>query len=167
MEAEMTRKAIVLLAVLAGACTAATDNGANETNAAAARTVNLASETDCPAEELSCGRQRPVVSDGVTRFRNDNMYLSVVFPAGSQVCMTRSGDSPRGFFAVYGAPPGCPERPERPPRFIVLNTMFNANFHERAEDIAGLVCDPVSPETRRRRAAAPLALPRVRTQGCE
>jgi hypothetical protein len=30
------------------------------------------------------------------------MKISAVFPRGSQVCMSRSGDSPRGFYASYG-----------------------------------------------------------------
>jgi hypothetical protein len=120
----------------------------------------------CPEEELSCGKQRPVVSDGTTRFVNDNMSLSGVFPAGSQVCLTRSGDEPRGFFAIYGAPPSCAERPERPPRFIVLNSMFNALFYAEVEQVLGGDCAPLSSETRRR-LGAPLAMPGFRTVLCE
>jgi hypothetical protein len=94
------------------------------------------------------------------------MSLSVVFPAGSPVCMTRSGYTPRGFFAVYGAPPACPERPERPPRFIVLNSMYNAVFHETIED-AAQGCDPLSDETQQRLSGVPLAMPGFKTLVCE
>jgi hypothetical protein len=157
---------LVPVALLAGACTA----GGSDNNVAAER--NLASimnnlpPAPCPEEELSCGKQRPVVSDGTTRFVNDNMSLSGVFPAGSQVCLTRSGDEPRGFFAIYGAPPSCAERPERPPRFIVLSAMFNAAFYVRAEEILGGDCRPLSAETQRR-LGAPLAMPGFRTLLCE
>jgi len=154
------------IALLAGACTTsgAEDNSATQANLSTI--MNAVPPADCPEEELSCGKQRPVVSDGVTRFRNEDMYLSAIFPAGSQVCMTRSGDTPRGFFAVYGAPPGCPERPERPPRFIVLSAMFNAAFYVRAEEILGGDCRPLSAETERR-LGAPLAMHGLRTLVCE
>lgn len=88
--------------------------------AEAANGANLSALRDCPEEELSCGRQRPVISDGVTPFVNENYHLNMVFPRGDRVCMTRSGNAAHGFFAVYSPPLGCPARPERGPRFIAL-----------------------------------------------
>lgn len=55
----------------------------------------------CPEEELSCGKQRPVISDGRTPFINEEMQIQATFPKGSPVCMTRSGDAARGFYAVF------------------------------------------------------------------
>lgn len=160
------RSGLFGIALLAGACTASgpENNAANQINLNAI--MNALPPADCPEEELSCGKQRPVVSDGVTRFRNEDMYLSVVFPAGSQVCMTRSGDTPRGFFAIYGAAPGCQEPPRRPPRFIVLNTMYNAVFYETIGD-AVEDCDPLSAETRQRLGGVPLVRPGFKILACE
>lgn len=163
----MRRGAILLLTVLASACTATGPENEMATPRNLSAIMNDLPPADCSEEELSCGKQRPVVSDGVTRFRNEDMYLSAVFPAGSQVCLTRSGDSPRGFFAVYGAPPGCPELPERPPRFIVINSMYNATFHATVEEASGVDCDLLSAETRRRLGGVPLAMPGFRTMVCE
>lgn len=170
--------AVVLLAMLTGACQGAVPDNApgNQPRAVAAAPApaaaarpadNVAVARDCPDyARLYCGHQRPVVSDGRTAFRNPDMFLSAVFPAGSHVCMTRSGWTPRGFFAVYGAPPGCPERPERPPRFIVLNAIYNAAFDQRIED-AVQGCDPLSAETQRRLSGAPLAMSGFKTLVCE
>lgn len=164
------RSVAIGIVALLSACTARGDNSSNDANVAngakAANEANLA-VPDCPTEELSCGRQRPVRSDGVTRFRNEDMYLSAVFPAGDQVCMTRSGDTPRGFFAVYDAPPACPEPPQRSPRFIVLHSMFNATFHADVEDAPDGACAPVTAGTRRRLGGTTLAMPGFRAVLCE
>lgn len=120
----------------------------------------------CPAEQLSCGLQRPVRSDGATPFENADMGLKVVFPAGSQVCLTRSGDAARGFFASYaGGPPACEEPPQQPPRFITLNTSWNALFHPTLE-AANPDCRPLSTELRRR-LGEPLAFPGQRSLVCD
>jgi hypothetical protein len=75
--------------VLLSACAAGSGNKANDAGMAnGADAANLALP-DCPEERLSCGKQRPVVSDGVTRFRNEDLYLRAVFPSGEQVCFTR------------------------------------------------------------------------------
>lgn len=122
----------------------------NEAGNASGNMASLANATDCPEDDLSCGRQRPEVSDGVTRFSNDNMYFSAIFPAGSQVCLTRWGTAPHGFFVVYGTTQRCPERPERPWRYIVLDASYNAPFYERVEDSLGGPCTPPSAGHRQR-----------------
>ena len=97
----------------------------------------------CPADELSCGRQRPVLSNGRRAFENENFALTVVFPRGSAVCLTRSGDEPHGFFAVYEGPRGCPERPERPARYVVIHADFNAVFRTSLAQAVPADCTPL------------------------
>lgn len=120
----------------------------------------------CPAEQLSCGLQKPVRSDGVTPFENADMGLKAVFPEGSQVCLTRSGDAPRGFFASYAAgPAACEEPPRRPPRFITLNSAYNALAYPTLE-AAAPDCRPL-PDALRGRLGAPLAFPGQRSLVCD
>lgn len=121
----------------------------------------------CPADELSCGLQRPVFSDGVRSFSNENYGVRMTFPRGSAVCMTRSGDAPHGFFAVYGADAGCSERPERPPRFISLYAEFNALFERSLAAVVPETCGPLLESVRQRIGAKPLAFPNWRSVTCQ
>ena len=156
---------LLLPAALAAACSQPASNAVPE----AANAVNAAAPTlpDCLETQLSCGRQRPIVSDGVTPFVNENYYLAMVFPRGSQVCATRSGDAPHGFFAVYGAPPGCPERPNRPPRFITLYAEYNALFITELSEIMPDSCRPLAADTRRRLSGPGLSFPGSPSILCE
>lgn len=121
---------------------------------------------DCPERQLSCGRQRPVVSDGVHPFENAEVGLRVTFPRGSAVCMARSGDAPRGFFAIYGPGPTCAERPERPAGFISMNVSFNALFYTRLEQATG-DCGPLSADMRWRLGSRGLPFPGYRSMVCQ
>ena len=163
----MKGMAAALLALLTTACSAAGPNGAAEKGNAATAAGAAAATPDCPEAELSCGRQRPVVSDGSTPVTNTQMFLRAVFPAGSPVCMTRSGNAPRGFFTMLDGTPGCPERPERPPRFIVLNAAHNALEHRAIRQALPDPCPPLSAGIRHRLGSAPLALPGRETVICE
>lgn len=156
---------LLLPAALAAACSQPASNAVPE----AANAVNAAAPTlpDCPETQLSCGRQRPIVSDGITPFVNESYYLAMVFPRGSQVCATRSGDAPHGFFAVYGAPPGCPERPNRPPRFITLYAEYNALFITELSEIVPDGCRPLAGDTRRRLSGPGLSFPGSPSILCE
>jgi hypothetical protein len=119
----------------------------------------------CAAEQLSCGKQRPVLSDGVRRFENEELGLSVLFPRGSEVCLARSGDAPRGFFAVYPGG-GCEERPLRPPRAISVYGSYNALSEESVEAAAG-DCGAVSPALRFALPAEGLAIPGEHSLMCQ
>lgn len=104
----------------------------------------------CPAEQLSCGKQTPVISDGSRLFENDEMGLRAVFPAGSRVCMSRSGDAPRGFYAWYGTTAaGCPERGDIPATFMGISSSFNALSYKSLRE-ASHDCRPLSPVIRAR-----------------
>jgi hypothetical protein len=119
----------------------------------------------CPPEELSCGLQKPVVSDGVHPFVNEEMGLRVMFPRGSQVCLTRSGDAARGFYTSLEPVEGCPERPNRR-FFISINTMWNATFHPSAVDYwEG--CLPPSGAVRQRLMSGELSFPGHRSMTCQ
>ena len=159
----MKRLLFVILTLLAGAC----EGAGRDNEAAPANLANRAAAPDCPEDDLSCGRQRPVVSDGVQPFADPNHYLAVVFPRGSPVCMTRSGNAPHGFFAVYGAAPDCPERPDRPPRFISIHAEFNALSWTELAQARTQDCGPLSGPVRRRLEAAPLRLPEVPSAVCQ
>jgi hypothetical protein len=103
-------------------------------------------EASCRPEELSCGLQKPTLSDGVTRFVNEDMGVSAVFPRGSQVCIGRSGDAHRGFYAWYGMDvQGCPERGDMPVTFMSVTTMFNALDYSTPRQAAHDGCRPLSP----------------------
>jgi hypothetical protein len=121
---------------------------------------------ECPAEQLSCGRQVPVVSDGIRLFENEDLWLRMWFPRGSLVCMARSGDAPRGFFAIYGPGPNCAEHPDRQPRFISLYGGYNAMETTRLAEAAG-DCPPLSTALRRRLGGEALALPNYPSLVCE
>lgn len=162
----MKRMAIGLLAALSAACTAAGPNNADEAGGEA-RITNAAQPPDCPEEELSCVRQRPVVSDGSAPFLNANYGLTMVFPRGDRVCMTRSGNAPHGFVAHYGDGTGCPERPEQGPRFIALYAEFNALFYTTLAQALPARCRPVSSATARRLRGVSLAFPGFPSTVCE
>jgi hypothetical protein len=121
----------------------------------------------CPAEELSCGKQKPVLSDGVHRFTNDDMGLSVRFPKGSLVCMGRSGDAPRGFYSWLGMATNCRERAsDSPPRYIGIYASWNALF----EKLPGLElgwCKPLSASLAAHLGDAPLSFPGHKSAVCQ
>lgn len=129
--------------------------------------VSARAAAPCPPEQLSCGRQQPVVSDGVRRFWNEDFWLGVTFPRGSRVCLIRSGDAPHGFFARYGQVQDCAERPERGPEFIAIYAEHNALFETSLRAIAPADCGPLSAAVRRRLAAGGLSFPNYRSMACE
>jgi hypothetical protein len=110
----------------------------------AQRREEVAAAEDCPEEQLSCGRQRPVVSDGVRPFENEEMGLRAAFPAASQVCMGRSGDAARGFYAWYGRRIDLCEGPGEPPAFVGVGSSWNAADYRTLRRTAG-DCQPLSP----------------------
>jgi hypothetical protein len=114
-------------------------------------------------EELSCERQRPVVSDG-RRFENEEMGLSAVFPAGSRVCLARSGDAARGFYALYGGVPGC--RAEDFGAAMSLSSSFNSLFYRTAEEAAPDYCGGVGSDLQEA-AGGPFTFPGHRSIACE
>jgi hypothetical protein len=120
----------------------------------------------CPAEQLSCGLQKPVLSNGVRAFVNEEMALRATFPAGSRVCLSRSGDAPRGFYAWYGtSEAGCPERGDIPASFMGLSAHWNAAFARSAEQAAD-PCRPLSGRVKRLLQGAALAIPGHRSLAC-
>jgi hypothetical protein len=119
----------------------------------------------CPPDHLSCGLQKPVRSDGIHRFVNGEMGVSAIFPPGSQVCLGRSGDAPRGFYAWYGARvQGCPERGDIPATAMGINTSFNALDYTSLRQ-AAMNCDPLSGKVRRR--GGTLGFPGHRSLACQ
>lgn len=153
------RFAPVLAALLLTACSPQAPEDAAPEKAAAER-------PPCPPEQLSCGLQTPVRSDGVTPFENADMGLTAVFPAGDPVCLARSGDAPRGFFVNYGDGQGCAERPERGPRFITLYADHNSSFERSAAEALPGDCRPLSDALRRRLEGA-LAVPGHASAACQ
>ena len=119
----------------------------------------------CPPEQLSCGLQKPVVSDGVHPFVNEEMGLRVMFARGSQVCLTRSGDAARGFYTSLEPVEGCPERPNRR-AFISVDTMWNANFHPTPAEY-WQDCLPPSGAVRQRLTSGALSFPGHRSITCQ
>ncbi|HEX8191959.1 MAG TPA: hypothetical protein VF552_03585 [Allosphingosinicella sp.] len=162
------RRAAFLFAsfsVAAGGCTEAPrarDADRTETAATAA-----ARPRPCPADQLSCGRQRPVISDGRAPFANDEFGLRIVFPAGSHVCLTRSGDAPRGFFAIYEGPASCEEPPARPLRAVTVNLSWNALDHPTLEAALEGRCTAPSAQMLRQLGPRPLAIPGLESRLCE
>ena len=119
---------------------------ARSTDNVKSRASQLGQEASFPLEQLSCGLQKPTLSDGVTRFVNEDMGVSAIFPRGSQVCIGRSGDAHRGFYAWYGMDvQGCPERRDVPATFMSVTTMFNALDYSTPRQVAHDECRPLSP----------------------
>jgi hypothetical protein len=59
----------------------------------------------CPPDQIQCGMEQPVVSDGRRVFRNEKMGVAATFPASRPVCTSRGKDDhPRGFYAMMRAP---------------------------------------------------------------
>ncbi|HMG46352.1 MAG TPA: hypothetical protein VK614_02680 [Allosphingosinicella sp.] len=121
----------------------------------------------CPPEQLSCGRQQPIVSDGSRRFWNEDFWLGVTFPRGSRVCLTRSGDAPHGFFARYGPVQDCAERPDRGPEFIAIYAEYNALFETSLRAIVPADCGPLSSPVRRHLGRGGLSFPHYRSVACQ
>jgi hypothetical protein len=72
------------------------------------------------------------------------MGLQAVFPAGSRVCLARSGNAPRGFYAWYGTTrTDCPERGDIAASRMAISAMYNALFHRELRDAVG-TCHPLS-----------------------
>jgi hypothetical protein len=116
---------------------------------------------------LSCGLQKPVRSDGIHRFVNGEMGVSAIFPPGSQVCLGRSGDAPRGFYAWYGATvQGCPERGDIPATAMGINTSFNALDYTSLRR-AAMNCDPLSDKVRGRLDGGTFGIPGHRSLACQ
>jgi hypothetical protein len=158
-----------ILAVMIGATACSSpspDDPAQEV--ADSETVEAAprSPAPCRSEQLSCGRQRPVPSDGVHPFINEDMGLRAVFEKGSGVCLARSGDAARGFYAHYGAETDCSERGARPPAFIGLYASWNssdyASLGEAVPD-----CRPLSPAVARNLEGETLAFPGILSLACQ
>lgn len=150
-------------AVILGSCSASDPAQENvATNRIAEVSVTNEDRAEpCPPEQLSCGRQHPITSDGVTAFRNEEMGIAALFPAGSQVCMSRSGDAPRGFYARYGTDePGCPEREDGDARttFMGIGSSFNPLFYRTLREAAGEDCQPPGDAVLRRLGRPPLAI---------
>ena len=94
------------------------------------------------------------------------MGLSAVFPRGSRVCVGRSGDAPRGFYARYGtAAAGC-EDANRPSAYMGIGSSFNALFYDRVEEATGS-CGPISTALKRRLGDESLDLPGHRSIACQ
>jgi hypothetical protein len=146
-------------------------NGANSANASVeveAASATRAGPPPCPAEELSCGLQKSVVSDGIRAFRNENMGLSALFPAGSNVCLSRSGDAPRGFYAFYGKPQlGCPEGDFESPATMGIGSSFNATFIRSLQDLPSGECLPLRGRVAELLPGEPLAIVGHRSLACQ
>ena len=122
----------------------------------------------CPPEDLSCGLQKPVLSDGVRRFENAEMGLSAVFPAGSRVCLTRSGETPRGFYAWYGSnAKNCPERGDISATYMSLSSHFNSLFRKSLSQAVPDDCPPLSEAVKQHLAGRPLVIPGHQSQVCQ
>lgn len=122
----------------------------------------------CTPEYLSCGLQTPVVSNGRRRFVNEEMGLSAIFPAGSRVCMNRSGDAARGFYAWYGIDEaGCPERGDLAGTYMGIGSSFNAAFHRSIREAAGGDCRPPVGRVGRLLLRAPLRIPGHHSLACQ
>lgn len=106
----------------------------------------------CPEEELSCGRLRPIASDGVRPYVNTEMGVEAIFPRGDWVCLARSGDAPRGFYTWMGTDEPCSED-GNPPAFISIVTSFNSAFDPSIE-AAFADCRPISPDMARHSGGA-------------
>jgi hypothetical protein len=96
------------------------------------------------------------------------MGLLAVFPAGSRVCLTRSGDDPRGFYAWYGtSETGCPERGDIPAAYMSVSSAFNALFYGSPREAAPSDCRTPSAAVRQLLRGRHLAIPGHRSFVCQ
>jgi hypothetical protein len=124
------------------------------------------SSNDCPAEELSCGKQKPVRSNGRDPFVNDDMQIRATFASGSEVCLTRSGDVPRGFFVLLEpmANP-CTENPDRK-SFLAIDSNYNSIDHRTLLEAAFGDCDPLPAAIRAHVSKRDFSIPHHRILVC-
>jgi hypothetical protein len=107
------------------------------------------------------------MSDGARPFVNEEMGIKAIFPAGSRVCMGRSGDAPRGFYAWYGTrEAGCLERGDLPAAFMAIGSSYNALFWTSARQAAGS-CGCLSPAVARLLRGATLSIGGQPSQACQ
>lgn len=161
---------VCLLGGLLAGCAEAEQASQGRTNlATSAGQTPLRALPDCPAEQLSCGKQQPVVAAEGQIFVNEDMRLSAVFPAGSRVCMARSGDAARGFYSTYGLEvQGCPERGDLPATRMGINSIFNALDYPTVDAaLADRECLALSPQLSRRLGAPNLRIGGHRTRICQ
>jgi len=94
------------------------------------------------------------------------MGIRATFREGSEVCLTRSGDAPRGFFVLLEPTENpCSENPHRK-SFFAINSNFNANFHKTLVESAMGRCDPLPPEILRHASERDFSIPRHRVLVC-
>ena len=94
------------------------------------------------------------------------MGLSAVFPAGSRVCMTRSGDAPRGFYAWYGtSAAGCPERGDIAAGRLAIDSSFNALGDRTPEEAIG-ACRPFPASLAEKSGGGGLSFRRLPSLAC-
>lgn len=140
---------------------------ARQPNHHAKQTALPARVEPCPSDGLSCGKQKPVQSDGVHPFTNEEMGLSVVFPRGALVCKGRSGDAPRGFYSWLGTPTNCSERvPRELQAYLGIYSSYNA-LDWTSPRQAFLTCKPLPPLLSRRLRHAKLESPGHRSAVCQ
>lgn len=145
-----------------------------ETLAAAPRVPRVAGDAaspgrarPCPADELSCGKQKPVKSDGIRPFTNGDMGLSVVFPRNALVCMGRSGNTPRGFYSWIRFPTNCSEPgPSDAPAYVRIYASYNT-LEWAAPQQAFLSCKPLSPVLATRLGERKLEFPGHHSAVCQ
>jgi hypothetical protein len=98
---------------------------------------------DCPNWQLSCGKQKPVRSNGKDPFVNEDMQIRATFASGSEVCLTRSGDAARGFFVLLEPTRNrCSENPDRK-SYFAIDSNFNSSFHKTLIETTYRGCDPL------------------------
>lgn len=90
------------------------------------QTTSPATPLACPAEQLSCGKQAPIVAETGQVFVNEEMSITTRFEAGERVCLARSGDAMRGFYTFNGPAGTFCESPS--PRGIGIGSFYNAVF---------------------------------------
>jgi len=121
---------------------------------------------DCPTSQLSCGKQTPVRSNGKDAFVNEDMGIRVVFPEGSEVCLTRSGDAPRGFFMLLESVRNpCSENPDRK-AYLSIDSNFNSSFHKTLIETAHGECDPLPSGILKYASARDFSIPGHRVLVC-
>lgn len=107
-----------------------------------------------PDPSENAGPATPVVSDGVKPFENQGLGIRAYFPRGDQVCIVRSREGQRGFYARYGAgEPGCPEA-RGDAAFMGISAATNGPGYSSIREAVGL-CQPLTPALIRRMGGKP------------
>lgn len=151
----------------AGACAPSSEEqGDPQGRSAPIKTAKADKIMPCPETSLSCGQQQPIISDGARPFINEEMGIRAIFPRGDRICLSRSGDAARGFYADYREVGRACSEDQQQGRTMGISSSFNAAEYSSVRQFV-TDCRPLSQNVRGYLKGGQLQFPDRSTLVCQ